>query len=195
MLLIPVFYFRFIEKSDTWRLFFLRIFLLIEFTLISFVFYYNIRNRILKQVIRFTPILFAAFSFYDYSITPGNDFSYQPLAAECLILLVYLIYFFYEKIQINTSVPIYQTKIFWIAVAFIIYSSGNFFLFLYSNNPVKDEEYFFQYTIIYSTFAILKNIALCTGILINQPDENNKYPDFITQNSFSNSALTDEKMF
>lgn len=195
LLFIPVFYFRFIEKSDIYRLIFLRIFLLIEFTLISFVFYFNIKNRILRHIIRLAPILFAAFSFYDYSISPNDKFSYQPLAAECLILLVYLIYFFYEKIQINTSIPIYQTKIFWIAVAFIIYSSGNFFLFLYSNNPVKDEEYFFQYTIIYSTFAILKNIALCTGILINQPNENNTYPDFITQNTFSNSALSEEKRF
>jgi hypothetical protein len=138
----------------------------------------------LRQIIRFVPLLFAVYSFYDFIISPADKFSYKPLAGECLILMAYIIYFFYEKIQIVTSTPIYQTKIFWIAVAFIIYCSGNFFLFLYSNNPVKDDEFFFYYTIIYSTFAILKNIALCTGILINQPNESTDRHDFVTQKSF-----------
>jgi hypothetical protein len=190
LLLLPVFYYRFINVSDTIRLFFLRIFLVVEFTLVSFVFYYNIGNRFLRQMIRILPILFLIYSVYDYYSSPANKFNYQPLVTECLLLMIYIIYFFYEKIQTSTSVPIYLTKIFWIAVAFIIYSAGNFFLFLYSNNPVKDKEFLTQYTLIYSTFAILKNISLSIGILVNQPEPNNdNNPDFITQNSFSDSSL------
>lgn len=166
-----------------------------EFIFVSLIFLYNINNRLLKQVIRIAPIFFTIFSVYDYMISPSDKFSYKPLAAECLILLIYIIYFFYERIQVNTSIPIYQTKIFWIAVAFIIYSSGNFFLFLYSINPIKDEDFLFQYTLVYSTFAILKNVSLSVGILINQPDENNHYPDLITQNSFSGSITLEEESF
>lgn len=164
-----------------------------EFVFISSIFLFNIKSKFLKLIIRFAPVAFIAYSIYNYIVTPGGIFDYKPLAAECLILLVYILYFFYEKIQTTTSIPIYQTKIFWIAVAFIIYCSGNFFLFLYSNNPIKDDELIFQYTIIYSTFAILKNIALCTGILVHEPSENGKHPDFITQPSFSQNFQFDDK--
>lgn len=133
---------------------------------------------------KFAPILFFAFSIYDYTLaTNSTTFSYQPLAAECLILLIYIIYFFYEKIQISTSIPIYQTNIFWIIVAFTIYSSGNFFLFLYSNNAIKNQEFFFQFTLIYSTFTILKNIFLCVGLAIKQPIEDSS-PSIINFKDF-----------
>jgi len=86
-----------------------------------------------------------------------------------------------------------MTKVFWIAVAFTIYCSGNFFLFLYSNNPVKDNEYYFQFTLIYSTFTILKNICLSIGIFIKEPVDTHKYPDFITQNSLLDTISIDKE--
>jgi len=70
--------------------------------------------------------------------------------------------------------PIYKRPIFWISVAFIINFSGNFFLFLYSQNSYRDEEFQRQYTIIYSTVTFIKNILLCYSILIK---ENNKKID------------------
>ncbi len=183
LLFLPVFYFRFINPDAVYRLLFLRFFLVVEFSLITIFLYYNISHRILKRIMLFIPIIFLVYSIYDYLGSEVGKFSYKPLVAECLILLVYIIYFFYEKIQSNTSTPIYMTRVFWIAVAFTIYCAGNFFIFLYSNNPVKDNEYFFQFTLIYSTFTIIKNVALCIGLIIKQPVEKNKYQDFITQNS------------
>ncbi len=69
----------------------------------------------------------------------------------------------------STSVtPPYQTRSFWIAVAFTLFCSGNFFLFLFSNSTIKDANFKLQYTIIYSTFTILKNIFICIGIATNE---------------------------
>jgi len=62
--------------------------------------------------------------------------------------------------------PIYQRAIFWICVAFIVNSSGNFFLFLYSKNSYNDEVFKRQYTIIYTTVTVIKNLLLCISILI-----------------------------
>ena len=183
VLLIPVFYFRYINPSVPLRLFFLRIFLISEFTFISFVLYYNINNRLLKRIISSVPLLFFLFSLYDYFVSDKSNFSYIPLAAECLILLIYIIYFFYEKININTPVPIYQTSIFWIAVAFTLYCAGNFFLFLYSNSAVKNDTYRNNYTIIYSTFTIIKNILLCIGISLKQQKKDNEYSNFLILNN------------
>lgn len=146
----------------------------------------------LKKIILGITIIFILFSVRDYLISDKDKFNFMPLVAECLILLVYVIYFFYEKIQINTFIPIYQTNIFWIVVAFTLYCSGNFFLFLYSKNATNNDEFRFQYTLIYSTFTILKNILLCIGILIKQPKENSKFQDLITQHDFLDFNLNQE---
>jgi len=179
ILFLPVFYYRYIEKSDSNKLIFLRIFLVSEFTLISFVFRYNINSLVVKKIMAIAPFLFFAFSVYDFIISKPGNFSFVPLAVECLILIIYIIYFFFEKIQINTSIPLYTTYIFWFAVAFILYSSGNFFLFLYSNafSSAERKSIVFnnQYTLIYSTFTVLKNVFLCIGILLTQKKKKEPY--------------------
>ena len=183
VLVLPVFYFRYISPSSIPRLIFLRIFLIVEFVSISLVFYYNINKKLIKKIILIVPWFFILFSVYDYVDSTKGQFSYIPLAVECLILVIYIIYFFFEKIQINTPTPIYTTHIFWIAVAFIFYCSGNFFLFLYSNVAIKNEQFQNQYTVIYSTFTILKNILLCLGISLNSSEQIYKQPIFFIQDN------------
>jgi len=167
----------------------LRIFLVVEFSALSLIFYYNLKQKILRKLILLVVMCFVTFSVYDYIVSDAINFSYIPLAAECLIILIYIIYFFYEKIQVNTFIPIYQTNIFWIAVAFTLYCAGNFFLFLYTRNAYKDDQFRFQYALIYCTFTILKNIFLCIGITIKQPKENNQYDDFLTQHDFPDLTI------
>lgn len=67
--------------------------------------------------------------------------------------------------------PLYKKAFFWIAIAFFIYSAGNFFLFLFKNSSKQDENFQIQYTIIYSTFTILKNVLLCIGLYLNKNNE------------------------
>ena len=68
---------------------------------------------------------------------------------------------------------IYQKAIFWISVAFIINSSGNFFLFLYAQFSHEVDVFkTSQYTIIYTTVTVLKNLLLCISILIKEKKEN-----------------------
>ncbi len=74
--------------------------------------------------------------------------------------------------QKSIAEPIYLKAIFWISVAFIINSSGNFFLFLYSKNSYNDEVFKRQYTIVYATITILKNVLLCISIIIKEKQEN-----------------------
>ena len=75
--------------------------------------------------------------------------------------------------QATVLEPIYQKAIFWISVAFIINSAGNFFLFLYSNNSFDNGPNFKkQYTIIYTTVTVIKNALLCISILIKETPQN-----------------------
>lgn len=194
VLFIPVFYFRNIQPDEALRSIFVRIFIAIEFSFLSLFFYYCLKQRVLKKLILVFIAAFLVFSIYDYVISDRSKLGYSPLVAECFVFLVYIIYFFFEKIQSATVIPIYQFNAFWISVAFIIYCSGNFFLFLYSNTPVKDSHFQDQYTLIYSTFTILKDILLCIAVVIKQPDENINSKDFITHNDFLDINIHQENI-
>ena len=62
---------------------------------------------------------------------------------------------------------------FWFAVAFLINFSGNFLLFVYSETSKKDPDFNTNYTIIYSTVTILKNLLLCLAITMKEyPNKN-----------------------
>ena len=83
--------------------------------------------------------------------------------------------------------PIYQKAIFWISVAFIINFSGNFFLFLYSRTSYKDEIFKNQFTIIYSSVTILKNILLCISVMVKESNKNNQFDNNMPFESEFNS--------
>ena len=97
---------------------------------------------------------------------------FVPATVEHILLLFFIIYYFFEVMQNIVIEPIYQRAIFWISVAFIINSSGNFFLFLYAKSTYNDEIFRKQYTIIYTTVTVIKNLLLCISILIKEKKEN-----------------------
>jgi hypothetical protein len=116
--------------------------------------------------------IFILFSIYDYYISAPGHFSFKPLVLECLYFLSIIVFFFYQKIQISTSTPIYNSPVFWISVAFLIYFSGNFFNFLLSNSMYNDQKFKVLFTIIYSSVTIIKNIFLCSAVITNRDQVN-----------------------
>ena len=96
-----------------------------------------------------------------------------PLSVEHILLLILIIYFFFEVMQKSVVEPIYQKAIFWISVAFIINSAGNFFLFLYAKFSYNVDVFKTQqYTITYTTVTVVKNLLLCISILIKENQKN-----------------------
>ena len=108
------------------------------------------------------------FCLYSFLIQKVPSMPFTPASVEHILLLIFIIYYFFEIIQHVTLEPLYQRAIFWISVAFIINSSGNFFLFLYSKNSYGDPSFNTQYTLIYSTVTILKNVLLCVSVPIKE---------------------------
>lgn len=141
-----------------------------EFSLLSFYFSLNTKNIIAKKIIVFLIIPFVCYCIYDYISADTPSFAFLPLVIECLTLLAVLIFLFYEKIKNITQILLYETSFFWIAVAFVFYFSGNFFLFLYSQNSYHDQTFKDQYTIIYTCVTVIKNILLCIGVSIKDKD-------------------------
>lgn len=158
----------------------LRLSLLAEFCFLS-LFFYNVLKTSKKKVIFYISCLgFSIFSFIDYHVSAKNDFSFIPIVVECLFFLLVIIYFFYEKLKYLSSTPIYYTAAFWISCAFIIYFSGNFFLFLLSNSYYKNADFKHIYTLVYNSVTIIKNLFLCIAIGVNAQLETEE-----TKDSFS----------
>ena len=171
------FYFKFITTNGVLRLLANRFFLLAEFSLLSFFYFTCLSNKRIKLIFRLSVISFLLYSIYDYIITKPGVFSFIPLVIECLYFLLVILYFFYDKIQNNSNTSIYYQPVFWISVGFLIYFSGNFFLFLFSSSLINNPEFRLQYTIIYSSVTIIKNIFICTAIIVNaKNDDQISYP-------------------
>jgi hypothetical protein len=109
-------------------------------------------------------------------VTAKPALPFFPLISEYLILLVFIIYFFFEVLQETVVEPIYHKAIFWISVAFIINFSGNFFLLLYSIKNFDNEMFRNTFTIIYSSVTILKNILLCISVTVKESRQDNISP-------------------
>jgi len=144
-----------------------RFFLFIEFCLLSLFYFFVLKTKFKKLFFFIFSALYLIYSVQDYTYSKPGEFNFSLLVVECLFFLSVIVYFFYEKILYSISSPIYYSPTFWISVAFLIYFSGNFFLFLFSKSMFKDPDFKSQYTIIYSSVTIIKNIFLGLGIVIN----------------------------
>jgi hypothetical protein len=169
LIIILVLFFRYYLDNRAVTAILKRLAIVIEFTILCTYFNQIIINRNIKRVLPLAVFMFVVLACYDYYTSVERVISFMPLVIECLFFILLIVYFFYEKVQFSLLTPIYLAMSFWISTGFIIYFSGNFFLFLYSKAAVKDDVFKMQYNLVYNFFTILKNILLSVGIIIHNP--------------------------
>jgi len=168
--LLSILYIRYHLHSRTLDLLFLRFVIIIEFLSLSLFYYYNIKARAKKNIGITCAVAFILYSYYDYHISKNDDFSYIPLVIESLFFLIVIPYFFYECMRHNVAKPIYQSPSFWISIAFLIYFSGNFFQFLFSEN-YTDPQFIALSNTVYDIVTIIKDTLLSIAVFINNIEE------------------------
>lgn len=164
--IVAILTFRYIFKSYNLYILYDRIFLLGEFGLVSYYFSLNVVQEKIRKTIQFLIFPFIIFSLYDYVSSINQNFTFYPIVLECLIFPIIIIIFLYEKMKYISKFPVYLLPGFWIAVAFLIYSTGNFFLFLFSKILLQNLENKILYNNINGFFTILKDILLCTAVVV-----------------------------
>lgn len=179
VLIIVGFSLLYIYKSKENYYLVVRVYNVIEYSLLAYFFSLYIKNEIVIKVLLYTTIVYILFCIYDFVKEKVPGIPFVPFTVEHILLLSFIVYYFFEIMKEPITEPIYQRAIFWISVAFIINSSGNFFLFLYAKNTYNDEFFRKQYTIIYTTVTVIKNLLLCISILINEKHENTTNNSFI----------------
>ena len=156
-----------------------RVYNVIEYSLLAYFFSLYITNKYIKIILKFSVIGYLIFCICSFINAKVPEMPFVPASIGHILLLIFIIYYFFELMQQSVVVePIYQKAIFWICVAFITNSAGNFFLFLYSKNSYNDDAFKKQYTLIYTTVTVMKNLLLCIAISMKEKPEN------LPQNNF-----------
>ncbi len=184
LLVIIVYITRYINDSLEQYYFVTRIYNILEYSLLAYFFSLYIKNRFVRKALLYSFFPFILFCVYDFMSAKDATLAFLPLIIEYLVLLIFIIYFFFEVMQENVVTPIYTKAIFWISVAFIINFSGNFFLFIYSKTGYNDEAFRRQFTIIYSSVTILKNILLCVGVSLKDNNADSSLKNITFESEF-----------
>lgn len=174
-----------------------RTYCLIEYSILAFFFFKLLKNNFIKKLLIISIPIFLSFTFYNYLTTDKIAFNNYPFLVEFLVFILVLIYYFYEKMKIVTTYPLYQSISFWLCVGFFIYFTGNFFFLLFSTSS-KDPAFLKQLRVVYSIVNITKDIILTLAWLAHEPtaEENTelRIPDdvhlddeFTFTNKFINS--------
>ncbi len=164
---------------------------LLDFVVLSLMYFYIIKSLVVKKLIIFSIFLFVPYWIYNFLkfILPEFQFDFLTVAVESLFFTFIIIFYFYEVMKYNFTIPLFKLPSFWVSVAFLIFFSGSFFLFLYSktmfNSPGFDAV---LYTFIISIITIIKNILLCVALFANKNlvlnKDNNPIPSNLNLDTF-----------
>jgi hypothetical protein len=145
------------------------LFVLLEFVLISF--YY--KERIFWNRGLFYTILVSFSVFFVVSTTYFSPFVFNLFGASffCLAYIIYTISAFYFMLQKKEILFLHRSSFFWVNVAFLIYASGTFLLFLSKDYLMTTDARFFMrlWSIVFVTLNIIKHILLALGLSKKTP--------------------------
>lgn len=151
-----------------------RLFTIVEYCLLTALLFKHIKSRRFKKVIQFISILFIAFALFDIFQGKSDSFDSYPSGLECILIIAYSIYYLFEKINEPDSLFLYNTPMFWVVVGLILYFSGTFFLYIYSQNNVGNDSFKMTYKFVNSGFNILKLVLISVALLVKPPKESFK---------------------
>ena len=157
------FYLQSNRSQNTVLLFIL--FTVVEFSFFSFFIYIILPVSWIKRAIPFVAGGFIVFALSDYFFfTETNQFDSIAIGIESIIILILCISYLFIQIKGANSLLIYSTFNFWVVIAFLIYFSGTFFLYLMTDRMMSSPSFQKLYLIINISFNIIKNILLCVAM-------------------------------
>jgi hypothetical protein len=147
-------------------------FTIIEYTLVSAFLYSSIKGR-LKYIPAAGSLIFYAMVIINFLTKKSEIFDSLSASVESILLIIYIIIYLYGQIKDPSVMFVYQTKKFWIVIAFFIYFSSTLFLFIYAATFTNQEHKSYWY--INNIFDIIKNILFCIAFSMKK-SKNTRYP-------------------
>jgi len=143
-----------------------RIFTIIEGICLGFYLHSIILNKLAKRILKGLAAVFLVFALFDLKNSNADSFDSIPTVIECLILISFSIYYFYEQLKDPNNLFLYNTANFWIVVGIILFFSGNFFLFIYSQSSSNLPNWRNTFTIINGVCVLLEYILFLVAFII-----------------------------
>lgn len=145
----------------------------LEYSFFSFFIGYNILNRRFRTIMTILTIAFLLFQIIYYFETKLIRLDSVPIGIETILILIYVIYFFYDFYKRPTSYFIYNHYCFWLSIGILIYLGGSFFFYILINHlDVAQVNTFGNLTYV---AEIIKNLMFLSAIFIfskNYADRN-----------------------
>jgi len=146
-------------------------FTIVEYSFICYFIYLVLPKNLIKKIVLIAWFSFLLIAFADYiSFNPKREFDSFVIGIESIIILLLCIYYLFSQIKGSNSLLIYSTFNFWVVIAFFIYFSGTFFLYLFTDKMGSSLAFQKIYFIINISFNILKNILLCVAMTMKIND-------------------------
>lgn len=134
-------------------------FTIIEYTLFTFFLYSSLKDKRFKYVPIIGSLIFYVMAIINFINKKSETFDSLSASVEAILIIAYSILFLYEQIKDPSVMYVYNSKKFWIIIAFFLYFSSTLFLFLYAATFTSQEHN--NYWSINNSFDILKNILFC----------------------------------
>lgn len=141
-------------------------FTILEFTLFSFFFYSSLHDRKFKYIPIIGALLFYVIAISSFTSKNAHAFDSLPASVEAVLVISYCILLLYEQIKDPNIVFVYNTKKFWVIIAFFLYFSSTLFLFVYAGS--LSEQQHSTYWMINNFFEMLKNILFCVSFIMKK---------------------------
>jgi hypothetical protein len=147
-------------------------FTILEFTIISYFTYTSLQGKTLKYLAILGALIFYPVAIINFT-KEQESFDSIPASVEAIIIISYCILMLYEQINDPKVMFVYNTKKFWVTIAFFLYFSSTLFLFIYARNFTQAEHD--KYWTINNFFEILKNILISISFIMKKSSKN-PYP-------------------
>lgn len=156
--------------------FFFNVFTIVEYTLLTYYIYRLIKNSVFKKVILVLSVAFYLLSIVLFLGSKEDTIDSIMASSEFILLIVFSIYYLFEQMRKPDHIFFYAIPEFWIIVAILLYFSGTFFLFTYAQSLIEDKSFVFQYSVINSSFYILKNLLWGVAMSVKGGDDKRPLP-------------------
>ena len=140
-------------------------FTVIEYSFFCYFIYIVLPHNFIKKMIPFFWVSFIAFASVDYIFyNSGNEFGSFEVGVESILIILLCAYYLFYQVKSSNTLLVYSTFNFWVVIAFFLYFSGTFFLYLFTDKMARNPEFQKLYFIINIVVNIMKNVLLCVAM-------------------------------
>jgi hypothetical protein len=142
----------------------------IEFIFLSTFFYQIIHQNVVRKFIIASGIAFIVFWSVFISTIGYKGFDSIPTGIEFILLLSYALIYYYQQLKEPKLLFIHSDPRFWFVSTIFIFTSGTFFIFIYAETWLKNEEFINQYFLINISLLLFRNVLFGYTMLLKEKE-------------------------